>query len=321
MNRLVFILAASHSGSTLLSMLVGAHPDACCVGELKATSLSNPEEYRCSCRSRIKECGFWRKVSAGMKARGLDYEVTNAQTFIVESPSPYVNWLMRPLHRHKLAELGRDALLAVSPAWWRHYRRVQRRNLALLETLHEITGAKIVVDSSKVALRLKYLLRLPDTDVRVLWLVRDGRAVSLTYMDTTSFADATDPNFRGGGTGAKHATRTMSEAAREWRRSNEAAEALLRGLDRSRWLRLSYEEYCTDPLTALRKICGFVGIDPEKIVLDFKSVEHHVVGNGMRFDTSSEIRLDERWRSVLTPADLATFDRIAGDLNRKYGYT
>ena len=37
--RLAYLLAASHSGSTLLAMLLGAHPEACTAGELKATNL------------------------------------------------------------------------------------------------------------------------------------------------------------------------------------------------------------------------------------------------------------------------------------------
>jgi hypothetical protein len=44
------------------------------------------------------------------------------------------------------------------------------------------------------------------------------------------------------------------------------------------------------------------------------------VGNGMRLDTSSEIQLDERWREVLGPEELATFDQVAGDVNRRLGY-
>ncbi len=40
----------------------------------------------------------------------------------------------------------------------------------------------------------------------------------------------------------------------------------------------------------------------------------------MRMDSTSTIRLDERWRSHLTPADLKAFDDVAGDLNRSYGY-
>jgi hypothetical protein len=35
MRRLAYILAASHSGSTLLSMLLGSHPQIATVGEMK----------------------------------------------------------------------------------------------------------------------------------------------------------------------------------------------------------------------------------------------------------------------------------------------
>jgi hypothetical protein len=40
----------------------------------------------------------------------------------------------------------------------------------------------------------------------------------------------------------------------------------------------------------------------------------------MRFDRSSEIRLDERWRTHLSTENLQIFERLAGALNRKYGY-
>jgi hypothetical protein len=40
----------------------------------------------------------------------------------------------------------------------------------------------------------------------------------------------------------------------------------------------------------------------------------------MRLDRTSDIQLDEAWRDALTAADLATFDAVAGDLNRRLGY-
>jgi hypothetical protein len=61
-------------------------------------------------------------------------------------------------------------------------------------------------------------------------------------------------------------------------------------------------------------------VDPAQTSADFRSVEHHVLGNGMRLDPTSEIRLDQRWKSVLSPADLPVFDSVAGKLNRRYGY-
>jgi hypothetical protein len=61
-------------------------------------------------------------------------------------------------------------------------------------------------------------------------------------------------------------------------------------------------------------------MDTENIVLDFRSKAQHILGNDMRLKSGSDIRLDERWRKNLSQADLATFDEVAGDLNRKYGY-
>jgi hypothetical protein len=40
----------------------------------------------------------------------------------------------------------------------------------------------------------------------------------------------------------------------------------------------------------------------------------------MRLDSTREIRLDERWKTALGAEDLAVFDRVAGDYNRRLGY-
>ncbi len=322
MTRLAYILAASHSGSTLLAMLLNAHPDVCSVGELKATSLGDAERYRCSCGEFIRRCSFWRRVSEGMARRGIDFDIAAAGTHFGAGGSAYIARLLRPLHRGRLFEAARDVALRLSPAWRREYPRVQRRNAALAETLCELTGARVVVDSSKVGLRLKYLLRNRDLDVKVIRLIRDGRAVALTYTDPASFADAVDPALRGGGTGGDRRAERLSlaEAAREWRRSNEEAEEIVRGMDASRCIEVRYESVCSDTAATLCRLWGFLGVDPSRGTGDFRSAEHHVLGNGMRLDATSEIRLDERWRTALSWADLATFDAVAGELNCRYGY-
>lgn len=323
MPRLAYLLAASHSGSTLLAMLLGAQPGACSAGELKATSLGDADSYRCSCRTIIRDCTFWQQVSAAMAARGYsDFDITRAGTSIFEVSSPYAQRLLAPLHRGRLLEWVRDAALTLSPAWRTHAHSADRRNQALIEALLEVTGAQVVVDSSKVALRLKYLLRNPSLDIKVIRTIRDGRAVAMTYMDEWNFADASDPALRGGGSGNRRPPprRNMTEAANEWKRSQEAAESLLATLPRSQWTEVRYEELCADPEATLRRLLTFLDLDPDKVVLDFRSRQQHVIGNGMRLDTTSTIRLDERWKTHLTPDDLAVFDTVAGDLNRRLGY-
>ena len=100
----------------------------------------------------------------------------------------------------------------------------------------------------------------------------------------------------------------------------EEADYVLGGLDRSRWIEIRYEDYCCDPDATLDQLHRFLSVAPGRQPKDFRSVEHHVVGNGMRLDTTSEVRLDERWRKTLTKSDMRTFNAVAGEVNRRYGY-
>ncbi len=323
-TRLAYILAASHSGSTLLSMLLGSHPQIATIGEMNLSpqAMGDLDRYRCSCGQFIRQCGFWQRVSEAMRRRGVAFDLACAGTDYRSVQSRYGQRLLRPLHRSTALECIRDVSLSLSRAWRAALPEIHRRNAALASTVAELAGAQVVVDSSKVGLRLKYLLRNPELDVRVIRLIRDGRAVALTYMDPAGFADASDPSKRAGGSGGdrKAERLSMRQAAYEWRRCMEEAEHILQGLDRSRCIEVRYEDYCREPEGTLDRLHRFLGVEPGRQPGEFRSVEQHVVGNGMRLDTTSEIRLDERWRSLLSNEQLQTFDSIAGKMNRRYGY-
>jgi hypothetical protein len=323
MPKLAYLLAASHSGSTLLAMLLGAQPGACTAGELKATSLGDAASYRCSCRKRLLDCYFWKQVGETMATRGYpEFEITKAGTNIFDVQSPYARRLLAPLYRGGALETIRDLALSISPAWRVRLADINDRNLALIESLLEVTGAGVIIDSSKMALRLKYLLKIPNLNVRVIRVIRDGRAVALTYMDDWNFADCADPALRGGGSGKlwQSPRATMAAAANEWKRSNETSDALTATLPPNQWTKVRYEELCADPATTLKRLAAFLDLDAQQTRLDFRAVTQHVIGNGMRLDSTSEIRLDERWKSHLSKEDLQTFDEVAGNLNRRYGY-
>lgn len=324
MTKLAYILAASHSGSTLLSMLLASHEQIATVGELKLSreALGNIDSYRCSCGELIRQCRFWQTVKQGMKAGGFEFDLDRAGTDYGLVESPYARRLLSPMHKGRLFEGVRDAALNLSPNWRRKLPEIHARNAALVSTVAEITGVKVIVDSSKTAVRLKYLLRNPEIDVKVIRLIRDGRGVALTYMDPTGFADARDPSMRGGGSGGDREKERlpMARAAYEWRRDNQEAEHVLRPLDKSRWIEVRYEQLCTEPDGTLNKLLEFLGLDPDKRLREFRATTNHVVGNGMRLDTTSQIILDERWRSVLTEEELKIFNVEAGKLSRRYGY-
>jgi len=322
MPKLAYLLAASHSGSTLLAMLLGAQPGACTAGELKATSLGEAASYRCSCRERILDCCFWQQVGGAVATRGFPaFDITRAGTNIFEIESPYIRRLLAPLYRGRTLETMRDLALSFSQKWKAHLTDCNRRNLALIESLLDANQASVLIDSSKTALRLKYLLAIPDLDLRVIRVIRDGRAVALTYTDDWNFADSQDPAMRGGGTGTRRPPfGSMRAAADTWKRSNESCDALIHRLPATQWTEVRYEDLCSDPEGTLKRLGSFLDLDPTQVRLDFRAVTQHVIGNGMRMDSSSKIRLDERWKSNLSKDDLRVFDAVVGNLNRHYGY-
>ncbi|MBZ5567602.1 MAG: sulfotransferase [Acidobacteriia bacterium] len=303
-------------------MLLGSHPEICTVGELTLSGLHDLDTYRCSCLAPIRECPFWAGVTEEMLRRGFSFDITRAGTDFRSGATPYVRRLLRPLHRGALLEFVRDGALALSPTWRAGCPGVQARIAALVDCLEVRSGKRVIVDSSKVALRLKYLLRNPQLEVRAIRLVRDGRGVALTYTDPARFADAADPRLRGGGAGGNRESErlSMAEAAFEWRRSNQEAEAVLQGVRASDWTQVRYEDLCREPEPVLEKLFRFVGVAPVKALDSFRLLEQHVIGNGMRLDSVREVRLDERWKSSLSADDLAVFDRVAGKMNRSLGY-
>ncbi len=324
MTKLAYILAASHSGSTLLSMLLGSHPadrhdwrnDA--IPQSHGRSRSLPLFLR-----RIHpQVRFWAKVRDGMAKRGCDFDLADAGTDYRSIDSRYVQRLLGSDAQGKTPGRMPRRRVGVFFRMAKELPEIHGRNAALASTVSELADHVVIVDSSKIGVRLKYLLRNPELDVKVIRLIRDGRAVALTYMDPAGFADQRIPTSEAGGMGGNRAREklSMTQAAYEWRRSMEEAEHVLRTLDPSRRIEVRYEDYCRDSDATLGRLHEFLGVDPGRQPRRFRDVEQHVVGNGMRLDTTSEIRLDERWKEHLTKGELQVFDRVAGRMNRHYGY-
>jgi len=320
-QKLVYLAAASHSGSTMTAMLLGAHPELCSVGELKAINLGDESSYLCSCKTLAKDCSFWQGVTDKMAIKGHDFCISNAGTDIRTGATSYMQRLLRPLVRNPFMEFVRDSLLTLSPVWRKKLPLLQKRNADYVRSIAEQAGVETVIDSSKIGIRLKYLLRNPDLDIKVIWVVRDGRGVSLAYKDPSEFADAKDPKFRGGGTGkTPEHSRGIEIGAEEWVRCNQETEAVLATMPKESWMQVHYEDICNHTEKTLDALFEFVGVDPSKKRLDFKTVEHHVVGNGMRLDDSEEIILDERWKGLLDENELLTYHQVAGDYHQHLGY-
>jgi len=299
--RVAYILAPSHSGSTLLAFLLGAHTEATTIGDTGGTASRLDPAYRCSCGEVARTCAFWKRVSSEMAARGFDFSVGDFGTRFESTRSRWLNRVLRAEHRSRLLEAVRDTVLWFDPRWHKEFRETAARNVALAGTILRLTGAKVLADSDKLPHRLKFLLRIPELDIKVIHLVRDGRGVVHTCIRDEGWSAA--------------------KSAMEWCRGIRAAEKLLSRLPVSQWTQVRYEDLCADPRKTLERLCMFLELDPSGVTLDFRSASLHVFGNKMRLDSTSAIRVDDRWRTDLTQAELAAVNRICGRLLRRYGYS
>lgn len=297
----VYLTSASHSGSTLLTLLLAGHADIATIGETSAVRWNGSGDTGlCSCGEPVGECGFWREVRERLARRGIDWSGPDFQTEFRLRACPLCDRVLRAEYQGPLLEAVRDTLLAVSPAWRRRRPELMRMNQGLIESVMEITGARVFLDSSKEPHRLKWLMRIPTFRTRIIQLIRDGRGVTCSYISRQELPAA--------------------RAADEWRRSLISEEHVLKRVAPSDRLTIHYEALCRDVAGTIGTILDFLGLERSRWSSGTQAGPHHILGNRMRMQRSIEVRQDERWRRDMTPEDLAVFDKVAGDLNRRYGY-
>lgn len=302
MTKVVYIMGHGYSGSTLLTFLLGSHPQIATIGELGIApqAKTTPEEYLCSCRTPIRDCGFWQRVTREMAERGHEFDIWDADLDFRAPGAVLSDIALRAVQRGPLLETARAAAFHLMPRARRELTRVLGRIQALTEIVTGVKGCDTFLDSSKRPERASLMRRFGDFDMRVIHLVRDGRAVSWSNMKNLGV----DPQ----------------EAARSWLADNHGCEHARHFFPADRWMTLRYEDLCSDPLKTLEKVYGFIGVPAKNGVNDFRTVEQHIIGNRMRLSTTSEIRLDESWKQALTPEQMAYIDRRVAPLNRRYGY-
>lgn len=299
-----FILAHSFSGSTLLSFLLGTHPEIATVGEMFIAPSHNTDSYPCSCGEPIERCAFWRRVSATMAARGIPFDVRGGDSSLTAaSYGPLGSRVVWAEPRGPFLEGIRRAALAVLPGVRRELDRRIAVNRHLAEAVLDLQNARVFVDATKRPGRALLLRRDPRLDLRVIHLVRDGRAVARSTL--------------------RNLGRTVEDGARSWAASARRSEDLRRSFPPERWLTVRHEDLCRDARGTLARIFGFLEVSPDFEPGDFRDVQagdHHIIGNRMRLSRTSGIRLDERWRTELAPDQLRAIERIAGPGLARYGY-
>lgn len=310
MVQCLYICGAGHSGSTLLDMLLGSHSQIASLGEVINLPMDWATNNRCTCGANVRECALWSGVVREFERRdGIDitakpYALNLGPIYAAVGDSRVTGGWYRARRRLGAAlhylELRSGAFGALRPLLRRTHAGLEN-NLALYDMVGKRLGADFVVDSSKVYTKAVGLYRLAPGRVKIILLIRDGRAVYYS-MRKRNF----DRLF------------SLNSWYTHFRRALPLIERLVAPGD---VLTVKYEDLARSPERELRRICAFAGLDFEPGMLDFKAkVHHNINGNDMRFAGASDIRLDTSWETRLAAEEKAFFQERAGWLNEKLGY-
>lgn len=303
--RVLFIGGVGRSGSTLLELILSQSADVCAVGEvLHMWDRAVANNLLCGCGEPFSSCPFWQKV--GEHAFGGWSNVDAGEVLALKRAVDRTRFIPR-LARRSLPEKRHEPLRRYVD----YYLRVYRAATA-------VTGAQVVVDSSKLPSLAYALSWAPGLDLRVLHLVRDSRGVAYSWTKKVRRPEVVSGE-------AYMSTHSPAKMGVLWLAHNIALHWLS---DRLPVRRLHYEDFTHDPVGTIQEVRRFAGLadtDEALRVLRDPAVTparmHSISGNPMRFFTDPiRIRRDEAWRTRMPRLSRALVSAITWPLRLHYGY-
>lgn len=298
----LYIAGHGRSGSTLLGVLLGGHPAIVGMGEAHRLTL-DVDERRCADGRLPEDHDFWRPVIAAVCARA-GVPVGEWKERLPTSAPRASGPTRRLLDAELVAAAGPLAewVRAVPPL--SRYRAAIDHSLAFMDEAARQAGASWVVDASKNPARMKALWLERPQAVRVVHLVRDGRAVASS-------------NRRREGT-------PVEASLRRWVAENAKVRVALATVPATQRRVLHYEDLCADPGAVLADLAAWLGLDDDPGMLDPPPERHvQVSANEWLYRAPDEpvrIALDDGWRATWRAADEATALAVAGRALRREGY-
>lgn len=304
MLTVLYVAGTGHSGSTLLSFVLNAHPEILAIGEMHAPVFPRDEPNRraCSCGSPMVDCPFFRKLARRLPDGGRSFDPASWDLQYRLTDRPLATRLFFGSLRNSTLESLRDGFVGLLPVYRSRRARLDRETVAFVRAALEAGGKRVFLDATKDPIRIRFLAGLDGVRLKVIHLVRDPRSYAFSRM--------------------RDAGMTAAGAADAWLRTNGNVERHLAALPDTDHMLLRYESFCRETGDALERIAALAGVEPIPPPDDIRGSEHHIMGNKMRLPqfATREIRLDERWRGKLSGVDLDRIERVTGRMARRLGY-
>lgn len=294
---IIYIAGYGRSGTTLLDIALGQHPEIMGGGEIATLARHVwPNDEYCACGVPVRQCSTWSGIVARWsegEPPGLIPEFRRAQ------------WRTETLVGFgRLIERVRSS---------RHAARTAK----LFEAIVAQSGRAIVVDSSKLPGRAFALAATPGVQLTVVHVVRDPRGVAWSLKK--GFLRQVEAGVQ-----RELRPKPLLYTALRWTIVNLAAERLCRRVGPDRSLRVRYEDFVADPQPVLREILARVDHEdarqPASIPAGPMRPQHQVAGSRHRMQPEIVLRQDEVWKKVMPRFQRWLVTLVCAPLLRRYGY-
>ena len=302
----LYIAGSGRSGSTLIESILGQIEDFVPVGELKNIWLRNLESGDlCGCGKPVQDCEFWLNVfnNAFGGLEEVDFREMRYLRNRVDRERYLPNILFNSLKSEKFKQE------------YLEYISVYKK---LYSAVFQVSGNKIIIDSSKDISLLALISQIPTLNVNVLHLIRDSRGVAYSWANRSKFK----PEIT-----SRNAYLTREQPIRmaiDWKVRNIFIENFRNYVNS--YLKLYYEEFIRFPVESLNQQMEVLGISnnlefistPE---VELNKVHHTIAGNPIRFQKGTiKLQLDEEWRSKMKPVDRSMVTLVTWFLLKRYHY-
>lgn len=300
----LYIGGSGRSGSTLLEGLLARLPGVTVLGEvghLWARGLRDNE--LCACEEPFHECPFWTAV--GKEAFGGWQYVDLDRVLALKDAVDRQRRIPTTGRRHPGAAMRSQVL---------EYAGYYRRLFAAART---VSGAEVLVDSSKVAPTALAYSHDRHLDLRVMHIVRDARGVAYSWSKAVPRPET-------------HSQELMPQLSARastmlWISHNASIAAL--GHRDVPVTRMRYEDLVLDPGPVVRTAWQQLELPGlgELPLIDATTIDlrptHSVAGNPMRFTHGvTSLRPDTAWQQQMDPRDRRLVTAMAWPQLAHYGY-
>ncbi|MDM8548988.1 hypothetical protein QUF72_02875 [Desulfobacterales bacterium HSG2] len=281
--NIIYIASNGRSGSTLLDLLLGAHPNIWSTGEFQNLywELKNSKQP-CGCGKHISQCDFWKPIildHSSLLESGIIHhfrETGGGGKVVRFGEFPYIM-------RKSWGNLNRQKTLE-------NYGKKNAEVLNdVLQRAKVYKGGQVnwLVDASKDLYRLLWLRQSGYFNLKVIHLMKIPQA----------FVFSMTKNDRGW----LRFKRTFRMTGR-WIVENFLIHQAVRNhFSPSNVIKLGYEDLADAPHQTLEQLMHWLELPYDPSVVDqFRNTQHGISGNEMRY-RKDPVKLDIKWRYLLPP--------------------